>query len=167
MKIAITGHRPNKLGNDYNLTSPLIQAIKQNILEILGTIQANEQLDVKDITLITGMALGIDTLFAQIAVENNIPFIAAIPFEGQNAIWPVRSKIVYNQLLDKAKQVINVTGQVGYKPEYMQLRNQWMVDNCDTLIAVWDGTPGGTANCVQYATNKKRIIRIDPKTVLT
>lgn len=27
MKVAITGHRPNKLGNDYDLTSPLIDQI--------------------------------------------------------------------------------------------------------------------------------------------
>lgn len=30
MKIAITGHRPNKLNNDYDLTSPLIRRIKRS-----------------------------------------------------------------------------------------------------------------------------------------
>lgn len=46
----------------------------------------------------------------------------------------------------------------------MQKRNEWMVDNCDILIAVWDKSPGGTKNCVDYAESKKKqIIYINPK----
>mgnify|MGYP000852490524 CR=1 FL=1 len=36
------------------------------------------------------------------------------------------------------------------------LRNRAMVDDCDLLIAIWDGSPGGTANCVEYA---ERVLR--------
>ena len=52
-------------------------------------------------------------------------------------------------------------GYAGYK---LQKRNEWMVDHCDILIAVWDGTSGGTANCVNYAqsVNKEKIF-IDPR----
>ncbi len=39
-----------------------------------------------------------------------------------------------------------------------------MVNNCDMLIAVWDGSDGGTANCVKYAQSKGVDIRIiNPK----
>lgn len=45
----------------------------------------------------------------------------------------------------------------------MQIRNQWMVDRADQVIGIWDGTSGGTANCLEYATSKnKPILRIDP-----
>ncbi len=45
----------------------------------------------------------------------------------------------------------------------MQKRNEWMVDNCDMLVAVWDGTDGGTYNCIDYAKRmKKPRILIDP-----
>jgi uncharacterized phage-like protein YoqJ len=45
----------------------------------------------------------------------------------------------------------------------MQLRNEFMVNNSDIVIAVWDGTNGGTANCVKYAqVENKEIIIIDP-----
>jgi uncharacterized phage-like protein YoqJ len=163
MKIAITGHRPNKLGNDYDLTSPLILQIKQAISKILGELHLKYS---GDITLITGMALGIDTLFAKMAIENDTPFIAAIPCYGQAAVWPKRSQDIWRDLLNKASEIINVSGQIGYKSEYMQQRNIWMVDNCDLLIAVWDGTPGGTANCVKYAISKnKPWIHINPKTM--
>lgn len=41
MKIAITGHRPNKLGNDYALESPLIHAIRDAIAVIVRPYLTN------------------------------------------------------------------------------------------------------------------------------
>lgn len=38
-----------------------------------------------------------------------------------------------------------------------------MVDRCDRLIAVWDGSNGGTGNCVKYAKEVgKPIVVINP-----
>lgn len=33
----------------------------------------------------------------------------------------------------------------------MQKRNEWMVDRIDELLAIYNGTPGGTKNCIDYA----------------
>lgn len=160
MKIAITGHRPNKLGNDYNLTSPLLMSIKETIMDVL----ISECENLKELTLISGMALGIDTLFANIAIENNIPFIASIPCQGQASVWSSETREKWNELLSKACQVVNVSGKILYEPYMMQKRNEWMVNNCDILIAVWDGTSGGTKNCIDYAISKnKRIVYVDIK----
>jgi len=42
-----------------------------------------------------------------------------------------------------------------------------MVDHSDVLMAMWDGSSGGTKNCYKYAKDKnKRIIRIDPREYL-
>lgn len=168
MKIAITGHRPNKLGNDYDLTSPLIRQIRYKILEeleeqkrILIKLNKGEKL-----TLITGMALGIDTLFAQIAIEFKIPFIAAIPCRGQTMRWPITSITKHSEIISNSLCTVHYVSDKLYTPDCMQKRNQWMVDNCDILIAVWDGTLGGTANCVKYAVEMKReIIRINPQEI--
>lgn len=161
MKIAITGHRPNKLGNDYDLTSPLLLSIKHKINEIVAEYwYYPNELE----ALISGMALGIDTLFAKIAMENHIPLIAAIPCLGQSSVWPDKSRIVYQHLLEYAKEKIVISDK--YTATCMQERNIWMVDNCDLLIAVWDGSSGGTANCVKYAQSVNReIIIINPKTI--
>jgi len=41
-----------------------------------------------------------------------------------------------------------------------QLRNEFMVDAADVLAAFFDGSPGGTANCVRYASKiGKRVVR--------
>jgi len=162
MKIAITGHRPNKLGNDYDLTSPLIQKIKSKIITVIGNVVAMDASNPKP-RLITGMALGIDTLFAEIAITLGLPFTAAIPCINHPSKWPQKSKDRYFKIVQHPLcNTVFVTLE-EYSPRVMQERNKWMVNNCDYLIAVWDGTPGGTANCVRYAESVKRnIFRINP-----
>lgn len=155
MKLAVTGHRPDKLGNDYKLESPLIQWIKTEIEAIIKRVQPE--------LMISGMALGIDTLFAKLAVSNDIPLIAAVPFSGQEAKWPKESRELYSELLEWEKTTIYVVSQGGYAGWKMQVRNEWMVNNSDFLIAVWDGSEGGTCNCVMYAKRKKRnMVVINP-----
>ncbi len=42
-----------------------------------------------------------------------------------------------------------------------------MIDACDILIAIYDGTPGGTRNAVQYAAKTNTLIhRIKPSTLI-
>jgi uncharacterized phage-like protein YoqJ len=43
--------------------------------------------------------------------------------------------------------------------EAMQLRNIWMVDHADEVWAFWDGSKGGTANCVKYAERVNKPVR--------
>lgn len=77
--------------------------------------------------------------------------------------WPEESQKIYWEILNNplTKKVIVCPG--GYSAEKMQTRNEWMVNVCNKIAAVWDGTPGGTANCVKYARKMKReIIEINP-----
>lgn len=152
MIIAITGHRPNKLGNDYALKSPLIQRIKEAIIKVIDEEQATQ--------LITGMALGIDTLFAEIAIEKGISFIAALPCLNQDKMWPESSKKLYKEILSNPLCTIHYVSEAEYDSACMQKRNEYMVDTCDVLIAVWDGTSGGTGNCVNYGKFRKKQIKL-------
>lgn len=155
MKIAITGHRPNKLGNDYDLSSDLIKRIKAELQFIIDKY--------KPAQLISGMALGIDTLWAKLAIENNIPLLAALPCQNQDKMWPQKSKLIYKDLLDNSLTTSHLVTDCEYNSKCMQDRNIYMVDNCDLLIAVWDGTSGGTGNCVRYAnTVGKQMIILNP-----
>jgi uncharacterized phage-like protein YoqJ len=153
MIVSFTGHRPNKLGG-FLLPNPTYIHVCQQLEKTLKELQPTEA--------ISGMALGIDSWAANICIKLGIPFTAAIPFIGQEKAWPQASQKTYHALLNKAaKQVIVSEG--GYTAAKMQIRNQYMCDRCDVLIAVWDGSPGGTGNCVKYAQNiDKKIIFIDP-----
>lgn len=155
MIVAFTGHRPDKLGG-YHVPNPVYNHVCQQIEKVLIEFQPEK--------VISGMALGVDQWAAYIAYKLNIPFMAAIPFEGQETAWPAKSQQTYQKLVKLAsEQVIVSAGK--YSGLKMQIRNEWMVNQCDKLIAVYNGDiSGGTFNCIQYAKNvKKDIYYIDLK----
>lgn len=151
MIIAGTGHRPNKL---YEFGQPYSNEQHYAIVDIVSEWLSENTVD----KVISGMAIGFDQALAAAAIKNNIPLIAAVPFQGQELRWNERTQEYFNQLIDQAEDVVYVcaSGYAGWK---MQKRNEWMVDNCDVLLALWNGDIyGGTANCIKYARSKGRKI---------
>jgi uncharacterized phage-like protein YoqJ len=154
--LGITGHRPKSLGLPYDIHDPAYN--------LLGSAIVSRIEELKPDSIITGMALGVDQLVATIAVELNIPFVAAVPFQGQENIWPAKSQQFYLDLLTKAQKVVTVS-EGGYSAAKLYKRNEYIVDNSDVLLAVWNGQlSGGTYAAMQYAiAKKKRIMIVDPK----
>lgn len=166
MSVCFTGHRPDKLGG-YNENNPIMARVRKML-----THEIRRMLLSGNRTFITGMALGVDQLAAEILLDlkdgsghiSNIKLIAAVPFLGQEKMWPQASQRKFREILAKCDEVVYVCN-AGYAGWKMQKRNEWMVDNSEAVIAVWDGTAGGTGNCVKYAesaVHKPDIIRIDP-----
>lgn len=151
VRLAVTGHRPDKLGGYNNEESH--KAIRRHMRDFLKEAPDGE------LFLISGGALGIDQFWMEVGIHMDLPVIAALPFEGYDAKWPVASRRIYKKLLDKCYEVVYVC-EPGYEAHKLQTRNEWMVDNCDVLTAYWNGTPGGTSNCVDYAVKVGRQINI-------
>lgn len=146
MIIAGTGHRPNKLGGYGYLASVKREQLARNWLSTyVPTL------------VISGMALGWDQALAQAATQEGISFDAYIPFKGQERMWPKESQNIYSNLLCHARKIIYVCDP-GYAPWKMQKRNETMIDACDQVLALFDGSKGGTWNCIQYAESKGKII---------
>lgn len=163
MKIAFTGHRPNKFNNDYDLKSPLIHSIRREIIHKVAMIRVRED-NTSPTEFIVGMALGIDTLAALIAIDLEIPFTAAIPCLKHDSKWPEKSRKIYQEILAHPLCTVELVSPVPYNSRVMQVRNEWMVDHSEILLAVWDETAGGTANCVAYAKSIEReIVHINPR----
>lgn len=167
----VTGHRPKSHWGTYDETDPRIQKVKQALAHLVATLQAQDGYT----RFITGMAIGVDTWFAEAVLQvkdygRDIELIAAVPFEGQEQAWPSSTQKRYHSILDRCDdvQVIDefVDHQLGpgYHPAKMQLRNEWMVDHSSLTIAVWNGNDGGTGNCVAYAKRRNnQLIVIDPE----
>lgn len=155
--LMVTGHRPHKIPGGYNEGSPGWLAIRHWLGE---QIQAHAPRAV-----ISGMALGVDTVFAVAALELGVPLVAAIPFQGQEAQWPAASKARYQRLLARAA-IVHAVSPPGYHVSKMHVRNQWMVDTCTHALAVWDGSSGGTGACVRAIRVAEKPLRVfDPRAI--
>lgn len=152
--MAGTGHRPDKIGG-YDYYNPQRVWIRERIRTALVDLHATKT--------ISGMALGVDQDLAQVSIDLAIPFIAALPFVGQESRWPKSSQDYYEWLLERADEVV-VVSPGGYAAYKMQVRNKWMVDHANALVSVWDGSPGGTGNCMTYAKDTNILVYpIDPR----
>lgn len=168
MIITVTGHRPKKLGNAYDVYAPININIAKKMREfILRQWKEHKE----PIHLISGMAIGVDTLWALVALKlkkelpNYITLECAIPCLHQESRWSKADQDRYQSILESADKVTFVSKE-SYRLELMQLRNEYMVDQADIVFAVWDGSRGGTGNCVQYAKEQHRpIYQLHPQTL--
>lgn len=107
--------------------------------------------------VISGMALGYDTVFVEVAMELGIPFIAAVPFAEQASVWPEKERQHYLDLLSKAKDIyIHPETKVGNKVYAGYFgRNRWIVEHSQLLVAYMiNSEDGGTAHTWKYAVKK-------------
>lgn len=156
-----TGHRPGKLGGyKASENKELLWKLHDVIIDHIE----NKGVSV----FVTGMALGIDMWAARIVLKlkekyPDIKLIAAIPCDNHPAKWNQEDKKEWENITSKCNKVFYVSKE-PYTSFCMQKRNEFMVNSSHYVIAVWDGTPGGTGNCVRYAKSReKEITYIDPQ----
>lgn len=155
-----TGHRPKSLkGYKAEDNKELLWRLRD---EIVNHIE-NKEVD----TFINGCAIGIDLWAAKIVLKlketyPHIKLISAIPCMNQFKMWKREDRDLWSDVVDNSDKVV-MTSELDYAPWLMQLRNVYMVDNSDYIIAVWNETKGGTGNCVEYAKKQnKEITTIKP-----
>lgn len=104
---------------------------------------------------ITGMAPGVDQLFAMAAINakekcEGITICAAIPCLNHFSRWPKKAQDIYNRILAECDE-IHLVHQGPYNNTCIKKRNEYMVDMANELIAIYDGKASGTTNCIRYA----------------
>lgn len=144
MILAATGHRPDKLGGYDEVT--FLQ---------LANFAVTKLRETNPDEVIVGMAMGWDLAVGIAAIDMGIPITAAIPCLDHDARWTDYWRRITAIVRACAARECLVTDR-PYELYMMQKRNRWMVDRCDEVLALWDGSFGGTANCVSYALERKK-----------
>ncbi len=139
IRIAITGHRV--LTPD--VSSAVVDLVKAH-LEPYGC----------EMVGLSCLADGADAVFAEAVVGAGAPLEAVIPAAGYREALPAEHHPVYDQLLSQAVLVHELPHSVS-EPRAHMAAGRLLVEQCDHLVAVWDGEPargpGGTADVVAYA----------------
>lgn len=141
-------------------TGPRPENLNRSETEVKTVLEAAIRASIKDgyTTFISGMARGVDIWAAQIVLKersknSKIKLIAAPPYKGFETRWTQfwqEQYIFILQYADLTRFVCN-----GYSIASFQMRNEWMVNHSNRVIAVYDGKPGGTRNTIEYAKAKE------------
>ncbi len=149
-RCCFTGHRPEKLTwSEVEVKTWLEKEIRQAIADGF-------------ITFLSGMARGTDIWAAEIVLrikeEEGLPIhlICCIPYDNFESHWPPSWWLLYADILHRADIVTFVNH--AYFRGCEQARNVFMVDRCARVLAVFNGTPGGTKNTIDYA--KRRGVEV-------
>lgn len=114
-------------------------------------------LDEQPDTVITDLQLGFGQAVATAALEHGIPVVAYIAHMGQGDRWSKADNERYQSLIRRCKINLirpSVPANDAVAAELVARCHEAMVDNCNLVLALWDGSDGGTANCVRYAEDK-------------
>ena len=159
-----TGHKPQKfyLGSDEE---------HEGCIQLRAVLEREIGLLLRQgiVTYYCGMALGTDLWCAEIlqSLRQGFPqikLIAVIPFEGQANRWSAEYRERYFHILAHAQEEILLHRH--YTKRCMMERNRYMVDHCTHLIGVYNGSPGGTQNTLEYARKQRLCLTvIHPRTL--
>lgn len=154
--VCFTGHRPSDLGT----TPAIAKSALRNAI--------NDAIQRGATTFITGGAIGVDTYAAQLVIEAkathpNIKLYIAVPFRGFTKYWSDAQRDEYADTIRKSdgfKVICDTPSKHAY-----HVRNHFMVDHADLVIAFWSGKrSGGTYATIQYAQQTKtEIVNCYPK----
>ena len=137
-----SGHRPEKLSaTEAEIRIWLEEQVRNAVLDGFTTF-------------ISGMARGVDLWAGEVVLKlkaESLPIrlVCASPFPGFETGWAKGWQTMYHDLLFNADAVAYISP--SYTPYCFQKRNRWMVDRSSRLIAVYNGTSGGTKNTIDYA----------------
>ena len=144
-----TGHRADKLPWRDDERAPGCLRLKAALRDVLESLYAGGFRH-----FICGMAYGADIYFGEAvaALREEHPDVtleAAIPFDGQERRWSPGWQRRYSRLAEECDR--RTVLHRAYTPECMMDRNRYMVDASRVLVAVYNGTAGGTQNTMLYA----------------
>ena len=156
--VCFSGHRPEKLPDGGNDHSQVIRTIKSILYkEILDSI------DNGCTTFVTGLARGVDLWAGEMIMELKaqgmpLKLVAAAPYKAHGSSFKGRDRFILGNIFLKADEVIYVCE--NYSRDCMRLRNEYMVDRSDKLIAVVSDYRSGTGQTIRYAERRKLEIKI-------
>ncbi|GAA4088669.1 MULTISPECIES: hypothetical protein [Streptomyces] len=148
-RIGVTGHR--------DIPPEAFEEIRDRLRALLcghdGSLEA-----------LSSLATGADQLFAAIALECGAALTVVIPSGDYETGFADAAELArYRGLKRRASQEVDL-GYPHSTDEAYYAAGAYIADNCDRLVAVWDGLParglGGTGDIVQYARGLGRPVTV-------
>lgn len=133
---------------------------KEAVRKIIKAISEEKKIEC---TIISGLAIGCDTLAHKHALENGIPTIAVLPCGTEN-IAPASNRPLAEEIVENngclLSEYPNESG--AEKKRYIE-RDNVLAELCDIIIVIECGINSGTMHTVRFAEKyKKKIYCVKP-----
>ena len=146
--IGVTGHQQLPEGVRIHAEQAITELLRDRPPPVIG---------------LSSLAEGADQIFADVLLRSGGILHAVIPCWGYASTFDEAGRQNYLRLLGEAR---SVTTLAYAKPseQAFDAAGQYIAENCDLLVAIWDGQParghGGTADAVEYARRLGREIAV-------
>ncbi|MCM1022487.1 MAG: DUF1273 domain-containing protein [Prevotella sp.] len=156
--VCFSGHRPEKLPDGGNEHSQIIRTLKSILYKEIIDCAENGYT-----TFITGLARGVDLWAGEMVMElkaQGMPLrlVAAAPYKGHGSSFKGKDRFILGNIFLKADETVYVCE--SYSRNCMKLRNEYMVDRSDKLIALVSDYRSGTGQTIRYAEKQRLEIKI-------
>lgn len=137
MVIAVTGHRPGRLGPGG--AARVRHEMRRLVAQHRGAVWR------------TGGAIGADQIAADVVLDAGevLELILPFPPEIQAKRWAHHQRERLFSQIARAHDAYCIA--IAYDPAAYDTRNLELVHDADLLVAFWDGRPSGTAATVRAA----------------
>ncbi len=134
--VVVLGLQPTGMGGyDENDT---MADVRRRLAEVLA---AKRSLD-PDVVVLTGLRLGAETLAAEAAGGEGVPYVAVLPYPDPDSKWPPESRRRFTELAATAQTTVLLERKVPDTPQRagqaMDRRNAWLRQIADEAVIVWD-----------------------------
>jgi uncharacterized phage-like protein YoqJ len=154
-RVMVSGHRSLPTG-----TAPWVQEQIDAVVSQLHSKYGMRR-------AISGMALGVDQMFAHAALRQGLRLDAYIPGRDQAIRWSEKQRSEYENLIARAVTVKIATeiNPYGTYISRLHARNEQMIRDCDLAVLVMDDRQSGGTYSVKMKLSSatKPTIHIDPK----
>lgn len=132
--VAVFGVRPPELGG-YD-PNPTRDRARSRLAEVLG----HKSTEHPDLVVVTGLSLGAEQLGAEAAVEAGLPYVAVLPYEGFDSVWPAASRAWFDELVGGALLTVTLERRSPTSKQQAGLwlgqRERWILERAAEAIVV-------------------------------
>jgi hypothetical protein len=146
----------------YGLGSPGTRVFAEGPHVLVGVETALDQIEAeysgRPLVVVSCLAEGADRLVAEATLRRvGARLVAVLPMRQRDLMADFgapESRVEFLTLLSQAREIVQMPARATRDEAYVAANN-WLLDNVDVLVAVWDGLaaegPGGTAEVVAQA----------------